>query len=105
MQHPFTSPRLPTNASATADHNMLPWRWLLQPVAKAPCWQHISEKTETKRRTEAGEGNVGGVKGTEGRMNDKRVEEEKKERRKGKKVFQNKSETIKYRKPRHLKGF
>lgn len=104
MQHPFTSPRLPTNASATADHNMLPWRWLLQPVAKAPCWQHISEKTETKRRTEVGEGNVGGVKGTEGRMNDKRVEKEKKERRKGK-VFQNKSETIKYRKPRHLKGF
>lgn len=49
MQHPFTSPRLPTNASATADHNMLPWRWLLQPVAKAPCWQHISEKTERRR--------------------------------------------------------
>lgn len=48
---------------------------------------------------------MGGVKGTEGRMNDKRVEEEKKERRKGKKVFQNKSETIKYRKPRRLKGF
>lgn len=44
---------------------------------------------------------MGGVKGTEGRMNDKRVEEEKKERRKGKKVFQNN----KYRKPRHLKGF
>lgn len=49
MQHPFTPlhPHRPApqhNASTTTDHYTLPWRWLLQPVAKATRWQQINER-------------------------------------------------------------
>lgn len=96
--HPPAPSASQQNASTATDHDMLPWRRLLQPVAKAPCWQHINEKTERGRGgRKGGEIHEGGEEGgrrdgwmirrsemewREKRWREKREKEERKEWRK-----------------------
>lgn len=58
---PAPPPASRQNVSTTTDRGVLPWRRLSRAVAKAPCWHHITEKTERGRGgRKGGEMNRGG---------------------------------------------